>query len=655
MATKPLNILVNDRLQGIAGDFGPDTDGDFAVEGRKLAWVDTVDSKISNVLVNQMTVEQVEAIAETAIANAEATGDIAQQEWVNSQGFLKTVTTDGTTITGNGTTTSPLVAHSTMPTSVQNLLIENQLEVANRLVVDGSIVDVNGDQYPVASQTQYKLTAGDNITIDYANPRQPVISATGSSQYPTLVQKLFSGVSVIYAWKGDTTSTIIAKSSSAGTVSGSYIDSSDSTMYVFSVLPAGISFYLGNDSSENLFYTESILSIPATMEDLESKQDKLIAGENITIDGNTISATGGSSSNVTYNRSTGELTVDGTQVTVLNLGMGAIKADSITTTSIVEGLGGILAGSFLQNENGEDYILQKDVESTYVKKTDLVVDSIPMLNSTHLITSGGVYTPVQQVTTDLSTHKTTDKFRWQDTYDEQLLSIVRDGESQGLKLAGSFGGAEYPLTVTDEYGGIIAMQFINPSVSIFYTVYINGQLKYSSEGLPPNIPITKYMMVKNGDVVTSLNNPNILNYNYFVADTDSPFFKMVQQVTVNQQMIGSLQNDILNVKASIDNKVLDSDPNHIEDILNTTYIVSNSLGGRLNGIGYVLLGLLGVKLVATGTVDITYTNGTTIREYDNTALVGAGEANPFVLDVDAGTKIVSSGMAGLTFTPYIAK
>ena len=474
--TKANNLTVDDRLHGSAGPFGPDVDGDFAVEGRKLAWVDTVDSKIATVLINQMTEEQVEAIAETAIANAQATGDIAQQTWVNSQGFLKSVATDGTTITGDGTNGNPLVAHG-----------------------------------------------------------------------------------------------------------------------------------------------------------------------------------GSSSPNVTYNRSTGELIVDGISVTNLSLGMGAINADTIRTTSIVEGIGGILAGSFLQNEEGEDYILQKDVEAGYVKKTDLVVDSVPMLNSAHLITSGGVYTPVQQVTTDLSTHKTTDKFRWQDTYDEQLLSIVRDGESQGLKLAGSFGGAEYPFTVTDEYGGIIAMQFINPNISIFYTVYINGLLKYSSEGLPPGIPVTKYMKVNNGDVITSLNNPNILNYNYFVADPESPFYKMVQQVTVNQQMIGSLQNNILDIKASIDNKILDPEPTHVQSILNGTYTVTNSLGGRLNGKGYVLLGLLGVKLVSTGIVDVTYTNGKTIREYDNTALVGAGEANPFVLDIDIGTVIVSSGMDSLTFTPYVAK
>lgn len=34
----PLNLEVKDKLSGVAGDFGPDADGDFAVEGRKMAW-----------------------------------------------------------------------------------------------------------------------------------------------------------------------------------------------------------------------------------------------------------------------------------------------------------------------------------------------------------------------------------------------------------------------------------------------------------------------------------------------------------------------------------------------------------------------------------------------------------------------------------------
>lgn len=44
-----LNIAVDDAIHGVAGQFGPDTDGDFAVEGRKFAWKDqTVCHKVIN-------------------------------------------------------------------------------------------------------------------------------------------------------------------------------------------------------------------------------------------------------------------------------------------------------------------------------------------------------------------------------------------------------------------------------------------------------------------------------------------------------------------------------------------------------------------------------------------------------------------------------
>lgn len=255
----------------------------------------------------------------------------------------------------------------------------------------------------------------------------------------------------------------------------------------------------------------------------------------------------------------------------------------------------------------------------------------------------------------LDKHRNTDRFRWQDSYDAELDSMVRSAHTQGLTLDGVFQTVAYPYTVTDEYGGIVKMSFMNPDEDTSYQVELNDKTIYDSDGLPTGITVIKYYTVAEGDVLTINGGTNPVQYVPFMSDPESPFYKMVQQVTANQQMIGTLQNNILDIQASIDNKVLDPDPSHVEDILNTTYTVSNTLGGRLNGIGYVLLGLLGVRLVATGTVDVTYTNETTIREYDNTALVGAGEANPFVLDVDTGTVIVSSGMSGLTFTPYIPK
>ncbi len=211
--SQPLNIQVNDAIHGIAGELTPNpVSGRMTLAGEDMAFVKDIDTKIAAALVDQMTEEQVESIVEQAIQTAETSGEIATETWVQNQGYLSSISVDGTTITGNGTTGNPLVA---------------------------------------------------------------------------------SG--------------------------------------------------------------------------------------------------GGNNSNVTYNRSTGKLTVDGVPVTTLDLGLGSINADSIRTTSIVEGVGGILAGSFLQNEDGEDYILQKDVESTYVKKTDLKVDNAPVEGSNNLVTSGGVY------------------------------------------------------------------------------------------------------------------------------------------------------------------------------------------------------------------------------------------------------------------------
>lgn len=37
---QPLNLEVENKMSGVAGDFGPDGDGDFAVAGRKLSWKD---------------------------------------------------------------------------------------------------------------------------------------------------------------------------------------------------------------------------------------------------------------------------------------------------------------------------------------------------------------------------------------------------------------------------------------------------------------------------------------------------------------------------------------------------------------------------------------------------------------------------------------
>ncbi len=267
---------------------------------------------------------------------------------------------------------------------------------------------------------------GISITGDGTTENPLIAHSSSNSQYPTLVQKLFSGVSVIYAWKGDTTSTIIAKSSSIGTVSGRYIDSSDSTMYVFSI-PAGISFYLGDDSSENLFYTDSVLSTPATTEDLESKQDKLVPGENITIDGNTISASGNgnndympqlvletfvplpplNSVSIIFGFSgdtTSIITPSCNEDITFNAGIYNSGSNITTYTAnfsldiLNDGIS--VTPIFTIQENGVEMpIWSKSygpIDFGIVSSTS-TTDVVPIENSTNLVTSGGVYQAIQDV------------------------------------------------------------------------------------------------------------------------------------------------------------------------------------------------------------------------------------------------------------------
>jgi hypothetical protein len=123
------------------------------------------------------------------------------------------------------------------------------------------------------------------------------------------------------------------------------------------------------------------------------------------------------------------------------------------------------------------------------------------------------------------------------------------------------------------------------------------------------------------------------------ASNDATSWAMVQG------QISDLQNQIADLKASIQNEMLSGTST---DITNMTYTVDSALGGRITGKGTQTLGLLGIVVAATGTVTV---NGTTV--YDNTTLLSVGATPTLNADVPNGAIIVSSGMASLTFTPYI--
>lgn len=299
-------------------------------------------------------------------------------------------------------------------------------------------------------------------------------------------------------------------------------------------------------------------------------------------------------------------------------------------------------------------LLERDPDFGLVRKTDIIVDNAPVKDSSNFVTSGGVWQGDSTNNQNLQMHRQTDAFRWSDVYQMEYDSIVRDANSQGLKLDGG-GQVQFSqtYTVTNEYGGIVQCSLFTPSEGVIMTVSINGIEVYSTDGLPAGPTIKKSFWVKQNNVIT-ITNPDANTFVPLVEDPDSLILGIINQVVDNSTKVNSLEGQVLDIKAQIANKILDPDAGHIVNIEDTTYTVTSALGGRLNGIGFTTLGLLGVRLISTGIVDVTYTSGNTVREYDNTSLLGAGPANPFTLDVDPGTIITSSAMSELTFTPYIA-
>lgn len=223
---------------------------------------------------------------------------------------------------------------------------------------------------------------------------------------------------------------------------------------------------------------------------------------------------GGGGSNVTYNRATGALTVNGETVEVLNLGdAGNLTLGYLLAKNLVESLGGGLFGNFLQNEEGKDYLLRETADETYLKKTDLVIDGTPTEGSSNLVTSGAVYAMITQVNNDLTAHVKHDA----DLY-QSIIAAARQ-EAQD-----TYEGSNPPLSSTGVTvigtGGLIDVgssgQYIAPGnggITITFsavlslgnaTVMVNGEEVFNSSvisllAVPP--PVT--IRVNGGDVITS--------------------------------------------------------------------------------------------------------------------------------------------------------
>ncbi len=236
----------------------------------------------------------------------------------------------------------------------------------------------------------------------------------------------------------------------------------------------------------------------------------------------------------------------------------------------------------------------------------------------------------------IDSHKTTDRFRWQDSYNDERNSIIRDAENSGLKpdetAIVTLDNPVEPFVVNDEAGGVIGVTMENVDGS-HCTVVISGtqNVTYTSEGLTDNVPVTKYFWLHPGDTINSI---GVEKYEYlpFGTDANSLTYLLTKQLEQTQAQLADL-------KAGVEGKVLDTD-NAVDIESLQPYTVANTLGGRVHYTGLNVL-------ITTWAL---YINDVAVR---NGALLGLGTTQGDY-DVNNGDVITSIGMTGITFTPYKA-
>lgn len=269
--------------------------------------------------------------------------------------------------------------------------------------------------------------------------------------------------------------------------------------------------------------------------------------------------------------------------------------------------------------------ISQTLTNDYYTKTDVYTKTEAVL---------AIDDAIQPVQTELTTHKNTDRFRWQDVYNDEKQSIIGDAKNAGFILDEtthiSVPSTNTPYTVNG-YDTLLGVTMQNTD-TLYCTVSINDSIVYSSEGLTTGVTITKWFWLKNGDNVLVLNGKTI-DSTEFKADTNSIINILYAQLQITQTQLSDLQ-------AGVDGKILDtaSTINVETEVQGTGYTVTNALGGRINFTG------LNVLL----TTYALYVNGIAVRNGD---LLGLGTITGDY-DVKNGDVVTSIGMTSVTFTPY---
>lgn len=247
------------------------------------------------------------------------------------------------------------------------------------------------------------------------------------------------------------------------------------------------------------------------------------------------------------------------------------------------------------------------------------------------------------IVTSFESHRSTDISRWANSYNTERLLYLEILTSRGLKLSTtdiediSAHDINNPYTVTNELGCFLDLDFQNIN-NVFTEVYINDVLMFSSEGLVNAAEVRKSFILNTQDKVYFGGLSGSALCSGVELDNESSFIKIYQELV---QKDANLQAQILDIKASLNNKVLDST---VTDITNTTYTVNNLLGARVEVLGLNLL------LGSTGVLTV---NGES--KYDNTGLLSLLAPVPIgLIEVEDGDVIVSSGCSYAKITNYIA-
>ncbi len=242
----------------------------------------------------------------------------------------------------------------------------------------------------------------------------------------------------------------------------------------------------------------------------------------------------------------------------------------------------------------------------------------------------------------IASHKTTDRFRWQDVYNDIRLSMIRSVKPYGLipddEHTIVVPATSDPLPVNDEYGGMIGVTFTNADDNTFTLISINGTQVYSSDGLSAGIPVTKYFTLEKNDEIQATNATTFSYTPWIYSSKDDPNYD-------TKQRLATVESKVLALNARFENKTLGTDKIDIEaESTSGGFTVPAGLGGQISGNGVLAL-LLSASYVSVNDTPV----------YDIRGLkVGLGPDAMQPVDVQPGDVITSGGMTDLFYTAYVA-